>query len=64
MVKSQLHPVVRDVEQLVKSTQKIGSNQQHLQFDQKHLVQTVERMEKDNAAAFAFSILSTVFVCS
>ena len=52
VVKIQLHPIVTDVDPLVKSTQEIGSNQQHLQFDHKHLVQTVQRMDKDDAAAF------------
>ena len=54
-----MHPVVRDVDQLVRSTQEIGSNQQQLQLnqqqqqlDQKHMVQTVERMENEHAAAF------------
>ena len=45
IVKSQLHPIVRDVDQVVKSTQE-------LQLNQKQQQQTMERMEKDSAAAF------------
>ena len=40
-----------DVDRLVKSTEETGSSQQQLQFDHKQLVQTMERMEKDNAGA-------------
>ena len=59
IVKSQLHPIVRDVDQLVKSTQELHKSTQELhkstqelQLNQKQQQQTIERMEKDNAAAF------------
>ena len=52
IVKSQLHPIVRDVDQLVKSTQELHKSTQELQLNQKQQQQTMERMEKDNAAAF------------
>ena len=45
IVKSQLHPVVRDVDKLVENTQEISKNQQRLEL-------SVERAQKDTATGF------------
>lgn len=59
IVKGQLHPVIRDVDQVVKNTQEINNNQhrlelnqQHLELNQQQLAQSMDRMEKNSAAAF------------
>ena len=52
IVQAQMHPILRDVDQLVKATQEISSSQQRLDSNQQALVQTLHRMEKEHAAAF------------
>ena len=51
IVESQLHPVIRDVDQVIKNTQennnnqhRLELNQQHLELNQQQLAQSMERI--------------------